>query len=144
MQLHKDSRHVSEQSFDHPSNSSSSMQDRQTFLSSLPPLLCKQQQPEVILDWQLSISQACSSLVSQYNVPIVYLRTYHAKRPPLHQVLKFIYSEKATKFCEILTLLLATVHTVKSKVKISQNFEAFSEYMNFNTVMSFENKTSLI
>ena len=85
MQLHKDSRHVSEQSFDHPSNSSSSMQDRQTFLSSLPPLLCKQQ--EVILDWQLSISQACSSLVSQYNVPIVYLRTYHAKRPPLHQVL---------------------------------------------------------
>ena len=61
------------------------MQDRQTFLSSLPPLLCKQQ--EVILDWQLSISQACSSLVSQYNVPIVYLRTYHAKRPPLHQVL---------------------------------------------------------
>ena len=79
MQLHKDSRHVSEQSFDHPSNSSSSMQDRQTFLSSLPPLLCKQQQqqqPEVILDWQLSISQACSSLVSQYNVPIVYLLTY--------------------------------------------------------------------
>ena len=33
--------------------------------------------------------------------------------------LKFIYSEKAT------------VHTVKSKGKISQNFVAFSEYMNF-------------
>ena len=46
--------------------------------------------------------------------------------------LKFIYSEKATKLCEIFTLLLATVHTVKSKVKISQNFVAFSEYMNFN------------
>ena len=45
--------------------------------------------------------------------------------------LKFIYSEKATKFCEIFTLLLTTVHTVKSKVKISQNFVAFSEYMNF-------------
>ena len=28
--------------------------------------------------------------------------------------LKFIYSEKATKFCEIFTLLLTTVHTVKS------------------------------
>ena len=45
--------------------------------------------------------------------------------------LKFIYSEKASKFCEIFTLLLTTVHTVKSKVKISQNFVAFSEYMNF-------------
>ena len=46
--------------------------------------------------------------------------------------LKFIYSEKATKFCEISTLLLTTVHTVKSKVEISQNFVAFSEYVNFN------------
>jgi hypothetical protein len=34
--------------------------------------------------------------------------------------LKFIYSE-----------LLTAVHTVKSKGKISQNFVAFSEYMNF-------------
>ena len=46
--------------------------------------------------------------------------------------LKFIYSEKATKFCEIFPLLLTTVHIGKSKGKISQNFEAFSEYMNFN------------
>ena len=45
--------------------------------------------------------------------------------------LKFIYSEKATKFCEIFTLLLSYVLPVKSKVKISQNFVAFSEYMNF-------------
>ena len=45
--------------------------------------------------------------------------------------LKFIYSEKATKFCEIFPLLLTTVHTVKSKGKISQSFVAFSEYMNF-------------
>ena len=44
---------------------------------------------------------------------------------------KFIYSEKATKFCEISTLLLSTVHTDKSKVEISQNFVAFSEYMKF-------------
>ena len=48
------------------------------------------------------------------------------------QVLKFIYSEKATKFCEIFALLLSYVVPVKSKVKISQNFVAFSEYMNFN------------
>ena len=45
--------------------------------------------------------------------------------------IKFIYSEKATKFCEIFTLLLSYVLPVKSKVKISQNFVAFSEYMNF-------------
>ena len=42
-----------------------------------------------------------------------------------------MYSKKATKFCEICPLLLTKVHTVKSKGKISQNFGAFSEYMNF-------------
>ena len=45
---------------------------------------------------------------------------------------KFIYSEKATKFCETFTLLY--VVPVKSKVKISQNFLAFSEYMNFKMI----------
>ena len=44
-------------------------------------------------------------------------------------VVKFLYSEKATKFCEIFTLLLTAV---KSKVKIAQNILAFSEYMNFS------------
>ena len=39
----------------------------------------------------------------------------------------------ATKFCEIFTLLLFYVVPVKSMVKISQNFVAFSEYMNFTT-----------
>ena len=53
-------------------------------------------------------------------------------------MVKFIYSEKATKFCEIFKLLLTTVHTVKSKVKISQNFVAFSEYMNFTSGMKEE------
>ena len=43
-----------------------------------------------------------------------------------------MYSEEATKFCKIFPLLLTTVHTVKSKGKISQNFVAFSKYMNFN------------
>ena len=47
-------------------------------------------------------------------------------------VLQFIYSEKATKFCEIFNLLLSYEVPVKSKVKISQNYVAFSEYMNFN------------
>ena len=45
--------------------------------------------------------------------------------------IKFIYSEKATKFFEISTLLLSYVVTVKIKGEISQNFVAFSEYMNF-------------
>jgi hypothetical protein len=49
----------------------------------------------------------------------------------IYFILKLKYSEKATKFSEIFTLLLTTVHTFKSKVKISQNFVAFSEYMNF-------------
>ena len=48
-------------------------------------------------------------------------------------MLKFIYSEKATKVCEIFTLLLSYIVPVKSKAKILQNFVAFSEYMNFNT-----------
>mgnify|MGYP007025463004 CR=1 FL=1 len=50
--------------------------------------------------------------------------------------IKFTYSEKATKFCEISTLLLTKVHTVKSKVEISQNLVAFSEYMNFTVYYS--------
>ena len=41
-----------------------------------------------------------------------------------------MYSEKVTKFCEIFTLLLSYVVPVKS-IEISQNFVAFSEYMNF-------------
>ena len=45
--------------------------------------------------------------------------------------LKFIYSEKATKFCERSTLLLSVCTVYKSKVEISQNFVAFSECMNF-------------
>ena len=45
--------------------------------------------------------------------------------------LKFMYSEKATKFCEIFTLLLSHVVPVKSMVEILQNFVAFLENMNF-------------
>ena len=49
------------------------------------------------------------------------LTSYHIK----------VHILKATKFCEIFTLLLTVCTVVKSKVKISQNFVAFSEYMNF-------------
>ena len=52
---------------------------------------------------------------------------------------KFIYSEKATIFYEISTEDLSHVVTVKSTAEISQNFVAFSEYMNFkNTVTNVE------
>ena len=46
-------------------------------------------------------------------------------------LIKFIYSEKATKFCEISAVDLSYVVPVKSTVEISQNFAAFSKYMNF-------------
>ena len=46
-------------------------------------------------------------------------------------LLKFIYSEKATIFFEISTIDLSYIVMVKSTVEISQNFVAFSEYMNF-------------
>ena len=52
----------------------------------------------------------------------------------LKMLFKFIYSEKTAKFCEIFTLLVSYVVPVKSKVKILQNFVAFSEYMNFKGV----------
>ena len=48
--------------------------------------------------------------------------------------LKFIYSEKATKFCEISNVVSSYVVPVKPMVEILQNFVAFSEYMNFNTI----------
>jgi hypothetical protein len=50
-------------------------------------------------------------------------------------VLKFIYSEKAPKFCEIFTIELSYVVPVKSTVEILQIFVAFSEYMNFGIVL---------
>ena len=47
--------------------------------------------------------------------------------------LKFIYSEKTTKFCEISTVDLTATTYEKSKVEISQKFVAFSESVNFKT-----------
>ena len=49
-------------------------------------------------------------------------------------LIKFIHSEKATKFCEISTVDLSYVVPVKFTVEISQNFVAFSECMNFKVV----------
>ena len=48
-------------------------------------------------------------------------------------LLKFLYSEKATKFCKICTLDLTGTTWDKSTMEISQKFVAFSEYMNFKS-----------
>ena len=54
--------------------------------------------------------------------------------------IKFMNSEKATKVCEISTLILTVCTAVKSKVEISQNFVAFSEFMNFNSIFPLSSK----
>ena len=56
-------------------------------------------------------------------------------------LLKFIYFEKATKFCKIFPLLMTVCTAVISKGKISQNFVAFSEYMNFTKEVCIETVT---
>ena len=48
-----------------------------------------------------------------------------------------MYSEEATKFCEISTVGMFYVVTVKSTVEISQNCVAFSEYINFNILTDY-------
>ena len=60
-------------------------------------------------------------------------------------ILKFIYSEKAKKFCEISTVDLTGTTYDKSMVEISQNLVAFSEYMNFNVknFRVFDTKSNL-
>ena len=62
------------------------------------------------------------------------MQLYHRRKRQQEQV-KFMFSKKATKFCEIFTLRLSYVVPVKSKVKILQNFVAFSEYMNFTKIV---------
>ena len=52
----------------------------------------------------------------------------------------FIYSEKATQFCEISTIDLTYVVHVKSMVEISQKFVALSEYINVKFIYVFTTK----
>ena len=75
------------------------------------------------------------SLILDAHLRLLF-RAYHYETPCIHSFhLKFIYSEKATKFCEIFPLLLSLCTIHKSKGKISQNV-AFSEYTNF-TMLKF-------
>ena len=58
-------------------------------------------------------------------------------------MLKFIYSEKATKFLEISIIDLTVTTSYKSKVEISQKNVAFSEYMNFTAKVKVKMKKKL-
>ena len=58
--------------------------------------------------------------------------------------LKFIYSEKATKICEITIVDLTGTKQDKSMVEIFQNFVAFSEYLKFNVQPFSKVQTFLI
>ena len=78
--------------------------------------------PETNLQYNISLD-----LVSRFTKKIA--TKLHLSSFPV----KFIYSEKAMKFCKIFPLLLTVCTVVKNKGKISQNFVAFSEYMNFKT-----------
>ena len=71
-----------------------------------------------------------------FRIPTGFLLEYPVKKTDglssfLPGAIKFIYSEKATKVCEICTVDLSYVVRVESTVEILQNFVAFSEYMNF-------------
>ena len=81
--------------------------------------------PEMVVKW--ATHTVVAFICTQSIPPSVILTCFHVK---------FIYSEKAKKFCEISTLLLTVCTVVKSKVEISQNFVAFSEYMNFNIYLT--------
>ena len=76
-------------------------------------------------------------MVLRGSVPLLVYYVFIKRKMQFHAVvfLKFVYSEKATKFCEISTLLLSVSTVDKSKVEISQNFEAFSENKNFKGIL---------
>ena len=68
--------------------------------------------------------------------------TYGSEILPL--MLKYIYSEKATKYCEISTVDLTGTTQDKSTVEISEYFVAVSEYMNFKRVTNLSTDKYLI
>ena len=79
----------------------------------------------------LTISHYPTKSGDQYKTFIEKWHNINSIWPEKDFTVKFICSEKATKFCEISTVDLSYVVPVKSTVEISQNFVAFSEYMNF-------------
>ena len=76
--------------------------------------------------WEIGISTLI--LAGNLNLCLSYLSYYNCT---LKYSLKFIYSDKATKICEIYTVDSTITTYDKSSVEISQKFVAFSEYINF-------------
>ena len=74
--------------------------------------------------WQLLDDYVCVMVNSNYTDALSW---------KLSILLKFIYCEKATKFCKLSVVDLTGTTKDKSTVEIFQNFVAFSEYMNFTT-----------
>ena len=68
-----------------------------------------------------------------FSVPEREIKNRLSTLAHLVDIVKFIYFEKATKFCEISTVDLSYV--VKSTAEIFQNFVAFSEYLNFKAFL---------
>ena len=87
----------------------------------------------MVMDESKYISSQVVGSIAQFLAQLYNdVQTHSSKTREMNgKFLKFIYSEKATQFRKISTLLLSTVHTGKSQVEISQNCVAFSEYMIF-------------
>ena len=64
------------------------------------------------------------------HIFVLFYMEINATKILVARLLMFRYSEKATKFSEISTLLLSYVVPVKSQVEILQSLGAFSEYRN--------------
>ena len=93
---------------------------------------------------QYSVGTRCGSKEAQRKLDVQNIehieKTYFLILTPLVLnlsylgFLKFIYSEKATKLCEISTNYLSYICTASKIIGGDfANFVAFSEYINFNT-----------
>ena len=101
-----------------------------TFLAPLlprPPIQLASQRVELLSEGAFIFSQNFVLFMRNFfhlhNIAISIFHEYVSRK--VH-----IFSE-GHKISQIFTLLLTVCTVVKSKVKISQNFGAFSEYMNF-------------
>ena len=77
------------------------------------------------ISWPIRIEKE-----SQLKKGKIYVKISHLKSHGQVLLVKFKYSEKATKLCKISTVDLSYVVPVKSLVEISKKSVAFSEYMN--------------
>ena len=112
------------------------MQKHQSFFNWIKELNCSfvygfRQFTFVWFDCRMEVSK------QNFEIPWLLNKNHHDNKIFLNNwiFLKFIiiYSKKATKFCKISNLLLTGITLDKKLVEISQNFVAFSEYMNFST-----------